>query len=230
MITHRSLLFRPVCLFLAGKVCNHVFDIDNYVASFNKIKRDDILGVEYLVLQTLRFDVFVPRIQDALHGWFLKLQVSQPPEDNVHFWLLTNGRVLLLKDANPSGVNRIEAAYLVAQSHLKRSRLSDAEFIYTPSQIAATCFRMADARLFQTALDKLLPLDAESQGGTEANSGQQSLKPLLARESLLEILQHVQNAIESAPLDASSEMDKVKAADKLVKLAQDPAKNKSSAL
>jgi hypothetical protein len=89
---------------------------------------------------------------------------------------------------------------------------------------------MADARLFQTALDKLLPLDAESQGGTESNSGQQSLKPLLARESLLDILQHVQNAIESAPLDASSEMDKVKAADKLVKSAQDPAKNKSSAL
>ena len=67
--------FRLVCLFLAGKVCNHVFDIDHYVASFKKIKREDILGPEYLVLQTLRFDMYVPRMQDALHGWFLKLQV-----------------------------------------------------------------------------------------------------------------------------------------------------------
>jgi cyclin H len=143
--------------------------------------------------------------------------------------MVTDDRVLL-QDANPSGVNRIEAAYLVAQSYLKRSRLSDVEFIYTPSQIAATCFRMADPRLFQTALDKLLPLEAVSQGGEETNSGQQSLRPLLERESLLDILQHVQTAIERAPLDGSFEMDKVKAADKLVKLAQDPAKNKSSAL
>jgi len=70
------LCLRPVCLFLAGKVCNYVFDIDNYVASFDKLKREDILGIEYLVLQTLRFDVYVPRTQDALHGWFLQLQVS----------------------------------------------------------------------------------------------------------------------------------------------------------
>jgi hypothetical protein len=66
---------RPVCLFLAGKVCNHVFDIDQYVSAFEKLKREDILGVEYLVLQTLHFDVYVPRIQDAVHGWYLKLQV-----------------------------------------------------------------------------------------------------------------------------------------------------------
>jgi hypothetical protein len=58
-------------------VCNYVFDIDNYVASFDKLKREDILGIEYLVLQTLRFDVYIPRMQDALHGWFLQLQVSR---------------------------------------------------------------------------------------------------------------------------------------------------------
>lgn len=65
-----------VCLFLAGKVCNFVFDIDHYVTVFDKLKREDILGIEYLVLQTLKFDMYVPRSQDALHGWFLKLQVS----------------------------------------------------------------------------------------------------------------------------------------------------------
>lgn len=168
--------------------------------------------------------MYVPRVQDALHGWFLKLQVSLKRlcTENT-FSLLTSD---FLQDANPSSMNRIEAAYFVAQSNLKRSRLSDVEFLYTPSQIAATCFRMADSKIFQAAVDQLLPRQSEPAELQESNKGSQ----LLARESLLEILDRIQAMVEATPAEGSFDMEKVKAADKMVKSAQDPARNNSSAL
>jgi len=127
-------------------------------------------------------------------------------------------------------MNRIEAAYFGAQLNLKRSRLSDVEFIYTPSQIAATCFRMADDNLFQTALDQLLPVLPDSIGVEETTPSGPLSKQLLAREQLLDILTQIQTAIESAPVEGSFDMNKVKGADKLVKSTQDPARNKTSGL
>ena len=66
----------PVCLFLAAKTVNVVLDIDVFVGVFDKLKKEDVLDLEYLVVQTLRFDLFVPRDIDALKGWYLRSQVS----------------------------------------------------------------------------------------------------------------------------------------------------------
>lgn len=47
------------------------------------MKKEDILDMEYLVLQTLKFDLFVPRIQHAMHGWYIRLQqVRRSPLSN----------------------------------------------------------------------------------------------------------------------------------------------------
>lgn len=60
-----------------------MFDIDSYVRIFDKMKKEDILDMEYLVLQTLKFDLFVPRIQHAMHGWYIRLQqVRRSPLSN----------------------------------------------------------------------------------------------------------------------------------------------------
>jgi hypothetical protein len=62
-------------LFLAGKAANHVFDIDRFAGAIDKLKKEDISGIEFVVLQTLKFDLYVQRIGHALHGWYLELQV-----------------------------------------------------------------------------------------------------------------------------------------------------------
>lgn len=196
----------PVCLFLAGKVCNYVFDIDHYVSVFDKLERDDILGIEFLVLQTLRFDVYIPRIQDAIHGWFLKLQ-----------------------DIAPTQLGRIETAYALAKTQWKRSRLTDVEFLYTPAQIAAACFRLADKDLFESALEILVPIQ-ENKSEMDEDEGKTMEAPLLDRKGLLSTLEQVQAMTQSVSEDRNVDMVRVKAADKLVRKSQDPANNKASAL
>lgn len=57
-----------------------------------------------------------------------------------------------------------------------------------------------------------------------------SLPPLLTQSELLTTLDRVKAEIESVPGDMSFDMKRVKAVDKMVKSAQDPARNKSSAL
>ncbi len=62
-------------LFLAGKTNNTVYPLDEFTTRFAKLKREDIVDLEFTVIQKLKFDVYVQRLGNALHGWFLKMQV-----------------------------------------------------------------------------------------------------------------------------------------------------------
>ena len=125
----------------------------------------------------------------------------------------------------------MESAYLGAQTYLRRSRLSDVEFIYTPSQIAAACFRLADETLFTAAMQKLFPSAAtEADPPNVKPVGTSQPLDLLAHQDLVAILVTIQQKIEAVPADGAFDKKQVKAIDKTVRMAQDPARNISSEL
>ncbi|KAI0793393.1 cyclin-like protein [Abortiporus biennis] len=111
-------------LFLATKTTNHPISLEAYAHHIPKTAPSDVLELEFLVAQSLGFDFAVWHAHKALWGIWLDIQT------------LPDIRMDELRDA-----------YDVALKHVRESRLTDAELIYTPSQIALTCFSLASPSL-----------------------------------------------------------------------------------
>ncbi|KAJ9125301.1 hypothetical protein QFC22_000257 [Naganishia vaughanmartiniae] len=230
-LEHHPRSVMPVCLFLAGKAANHVFDIDRFAGSIDKLNKEDISDIEYLVLQTLKFDLYVQRIGNALHGWYLRLQ-QDPDKD----------------------LGRIDAVYHKAKGFLAASQLSDLEFTETISTISLACMRLADQELVDRVILSTYPaehaertnLETSEQAGqadadrpngdasseeppqTNGKHVEEAGQPIRNRSILLARLQHIQTVIRenTAPLDVS----KIKTIDKAIRGAQDPGRNKKTLL
>ncbi|KZT61674.1 cyclin-like protein [Calocera cornea HHB12733] len=122
-------------IYLATKTTNNPMAIDQYVANIPRTTANDVLELEFLVAQSLNFQLAVWGAHRAAWGIWLDLQTL--PEWN--------------KEA-------AQGAYAVADEYVSVSRLTDAEFIYAPSQIAAAAWHLADPAL----LEKWLAAKGES--------------------------------------------------------------------
>jgi len=107
-------------LFLATKTTNNPISLEAYTSHIPKTSQSDVLDLEFLVAQSLAFEFAVWHAHRALWGIWLDLQ-SLPD----------------------SSVDRPQAIYDTALSHVRASRLTDAELIYTPSQIAIACMSLS---------------------------------------------------------------------------------------
>ncbi|KAF8609245.1 cyclin-like protein [Ceratobasidium sp. AG-I] len=118
-------------IFLATKTCNMPVSLDYYVSKLpsGKTSAQDVLDLEFLVAQSLSFEFTVWHAHKALWGVALDLQ-SIPELDQ-------------------ESAKRVHAASL---AHMRAARLTDAELIYTPSQIAVACVYLADAQMAETYL------------------------------------------------------------------------------
>ncbi|CDR98850.1 hypothetical protein [Sporisorium scitamineum] len=117
------------CIFLASKAENYPLNLSDFAQKLAGKQATDakvvdeyrriVFDLEFLVSQSLLFEYTVTGAHRALYGLLLDVQS--------------------LKDA----VSREDLHKLAAESHSKlaNSRLTDAEFIYTPSQIALACLR-----------------------------------------------------------------------------------------
>jgi len=99
-------------LFLATKTTNHPISLETYTAHIPNTTPSDVLDIEFLVAQSLGFEFAVWHSHRALWGIWLDLQS--------------------LPDCPPN----TREIYDKALGHVRASRLTDAELIYTPSQIA----------------------------------------------------------------------------------------------
>ena len=119
------------CIFLASKAENYPLNLLDFARKLAGKSNDPkvveenrrtVLDLEFLVSQSLQFEYSVTGAQRALYGLVLDVQSL---------------------DGGPS---REEVHKLAAAAHgkLKQARLTDAEFRYTPSQIALACLRAAD--------------------------------------------------------------------------------------
>ncbi|KAF5355950.1 hypothetical protein D9756_003896 [Leucocoprinus leucothites] len=128
-------------LFLATKTTNNPISLETYTAHIPKTAPSDVLDLEFLVAQSLNFEFTVWHAHRALWGIWLDLQ-SLPDVD---------------QNLSPS-------IHDTALNHIRASRLTDAELIYTPSQIALAAFTLAAPDLaLKWAQSKLLPNVTSSQ-------------------------------------------------------------------
>ncbi|KZT74737.1 cyclin-like protein [Daedalea quercina L-15889] len=111
-------------LFLATKTTNNPIPVDTYASHIPKTQPSDVLDLEFLVAQSLGFDFAVWHAHRALWGMSLDIQV--------------------LPELTREEVHRV---YQIALNHVRASRLTDAELIFTPAQIALACLSLASPHL-----------------------------------------------------------------------------------
>ncbi|KAK7058833.1 hypothetical protein VNI00_001457 [Paramarasmius palmivorus] len=110
-------------LFLATKTTNNPISLEAYTSSIPKTSASDVLDLEFLVAQSLRFEFAVWHAHRALWGIWLDVQS--------------------LPDAPPDFAATHSSIYETALTHVRASRFTDAELVYTPSQVALAAFHLA---------------------------------------------------------------------------------------
>ncbi|KAJ2848231.1 hypothetical protein IWW36_003425 [Coemansia brasiliensis] len=117
------------CLYLATKVENSFMKIEDFIRPLQDVeqrkggkvqtKNDDILGLEFVVIQSLQFELAVHHPYRPAYGFFLDMQ------------------------AYFEDVSQLKAIYDRAQQLIDTSLFTDLVFFYQPSQIALGAFKTA---------------------------------------------------------------------------------------
>ncbi|BGP25370.1 cyclin H [Rhodotorula toruloides] len=193
------------CVFLTTKTEDFPTSIDTFAARV-KTPPADILSLEFLVSQSLHFEYKVHHAHLALSGLVLDLQTAG------------------------CDASSIASALPRAQAFCRTSRLTPAELVYTPSQIALACLRLADPSLVDTWLSdkdsrrgKAEDDRKEKQikaGGNDYEDGKRPEKEgrrpdapeakTLQRDRLLKVLDEVQTMIQEmqrSPVDKEKVKD-----------------------
>ncbi|CAI6333398.1 unnamed protein product [Periconia digitata] len=169
-MTYDALIVSRTITFIACKTDNANPNLDDYIAKLGKVTRDQILAPEYLIVQALRFNFEVKHPFRGLKGAHLELGeivrgaytplpfdtrtsndleteiASLPPS--------TSGAITGTKDIHV----RLDNAYGFASNILKRTaQLTDAYFLFTPSQIMLASLLIADEPLTVFYLSTKLP-------------------------------------------------------------------------
>ncbi|BGP56168.1 hypothetical protein JCM8202_005936 [Rhodotorula sphaerocarpa] len=198
------------CVFLATKTENFATSIDQFAARIPNSSPSDILSLEFLVSQSLHFEYKVHHAHVALNGLVLDMQSAGP-------------------DASS-----IAAALPKAQSYCRFSRLTSAELVYTPSQIALACFRLADPALVEQWLaakesrKRDQPAEIEHTGA-DKGAGQRAREAELERAEVGRVLDAVEATVvhgQKHPVDKA----RVKEVDLRLRWARNPEKDPNSAL
>ncbi|KAK9463662.1 cyclin-like protein [Lipomyces oligophaga] len=119
------------CLFLATKSENHFISIDNFIAPLQHVSTKAILDLEFVVSQALSFTLLVHHAFAPIHGYFLDLQTLFPTR-----------------------LDEIGSAHDKARKFANDSLFSDAQFLYTPPQIALAALALSNSDLMDKYLLK----------------------------------------------------------------------------
>ncbi|KAK7203728.1 cyclin-like protein [Myxozyma melibiosi] len=118
------------CLFLATKSENHFISIDNFVQPLQRVSKQSIIDLEFIVAQTLSFTLLVHHAFNPIHGYFLDLQ-----------------------SVFADRMDEIRSAHDRARRYANDSLFSDAAFLFTPPQIALAALMMANEGLMDAYMD-----------------------------------------------------------------------------
>ncbi|KAJ3836878.1 cyclin-like protein [Lentinula raphanica] len=120
-------------LFLATKTTNNPISLEAYASHIPNTVASDVLDLEFLVAQSLAFEFAVWHAHRSLWGIWLDIQS--------------------LPDTRSDIAQNQNSIYDSALAYVRAARLTDAEFIYTPSQIALACMHLAAPELAQKWLE-----------------------------------------------------------------------------
>ena len=161
-MTYHPKQMMPSALFLSTKTENHYISLKNFVAKLPKTTAEDVVAPEFLLTQALRFTFDVRHPQRGLEGGFMDLLAIStgtyhpPPGSQAsskslqqEMLELTPPENVKLKAKSPADLKtRIQIAHGKAKEILKTSALlTDAYFLYTPSQLWLSAFMKADEPL-----------------------------------------------------------------------------------
>lgn len=151
------------CIFLAAKSENYFISIESYVKALKGVQTKDILDLEFIVLQSLKFTLLVHHPFRPLYGFFLDFQAI----------LLNPSPVMYDVSADTIG-----NLYNNAKEWLnKYYMLSDVAFLFTPPQIALAAMYDCDRRISDRYLKrKFLKDDKEDENTGEQDSVQHKRK------------------------------------------------------
>ncbi|TIB87077.1 cyclin-like protein [Wallemia mellicola] len=120
-------------LFLSTKTVNtpiSISDFAHYIGK-GKISKESILDIEFLISQNLRFEYATHPAHRAVWGIYLDMQ-TMPNRQNQQV---------------------LDGIFAEARQTARLSRLTNAEFIYTPSQIALGCYVMVNKTLVEEYIE-----------------------------------------------------------------------------
>lgn len=168
-------------LFLATKTTNNPISLEAYTARIPKTSPSDVLDLEFLVAQSLGFEFAVWHAHRSLWGIWLDLQ-NLPDQ--------------------PLDIE--QSMYDAAIEHIRAARLTDAELIYTPSQIALAAMSLVQPTLAnQWMVSKM----AKSKSSVE---------------QLQNAVEDIKNMITS--FGHAPDVDVVREVDRRLKLCKNPEK------
>lgn len=121
------------CLFLAAKSENFFISIASFSKRIPKTTPESILSLEFEILQSLQFTLFVHHPFRPLYGFFFDIQE-------------------VLKDEVTT--KELGRVYDSARNLINEALISDAVYYYTPPQIALACFKEKDEVLTKKYLQK----------------------------------------------------------------------------
>ncbi|KAF5374784.1 hypothetical protein D9758_000140 [Tetrapyrgos nigripes] len=138
-------------LFLATKTTNNPISLEAYTHNIPNTSPSDVLDLEFLIAQSLGFEFAVWHAHRALWGICLTSALQQLPS------------------IPPDYAKSQSSVYDTALNHVRASRLTDAEFLYTPSQIALAAFSLTAPEIAQQWLESKQTLSESSP--TKIGSG-----------------------------------------------------------
>ncbi|EGV65404.1 hypothetical protein PSN45_002429 [Yamadazyma tenuis] len=135
------------CLFLAAKSENYFISINSFCEPLQKTEPKDVLDLEFIVLQSLKFTIMVHHPFRPLYGFFLDFQ-----------------EVLLQPSPASSDItiDKIGQLYDQAKKWLNdHGLISDVSFFYTPPQIALAAMYDSNPRITEKYLRRKFLKDKE---------------------------------------------------------------------
>lgn len=121
------------CLFLAAKSENFFISIASFSKRIPKTTPESILSLEFEILQSLQFTLFVHHPFRPLYGFFFDIQEALKGEVTA---------------------KELGKVYDNARNLINEAIISDAVYYYTPPQIALACLREVDEGLTMKYLEK----------------------------------------------------------------------------
>lgn len=163
----------PSALFLATKTENHYTSLKSFVSKLPKTTAEDVVAPEFLLTQGLRFTFDVRHPHRGLEGGFMEFLAlatgkgpsnpnngtspAQLQKQMIDLEPTTDGGKKKSRSAEEV-VWRIQNAHSKAKELLKTSALlTDAYFLYTPSQIWLSSLFLADEPLARFYIDSKFP-------------------------------------------------------------------------
>ena len=180
------------CALLASKTENCQTALSDLLQITNPPDRTTIVTLEFTLCQILKFDLKVRHPFLPLHGLYLELKDYLESE--------TKGDSPPADPGTPPGGSSLSTAYAKAKQNADHLMSTDAQLLFTPSQLAWTCLRAA---MKETGMGD------EWDGYYEHRLGEEAEKRDLLHKRMDEAGEFLQTKLELSPNESARLRDKL---------------------